>query len=86
VSGGLQLLENLALVGGGGVMTVLTQTFADKRRERQIRREAHDKAVAEELERQRKELRQTQENVAELRGFVEGKAANRTVYVSKEDH
>ncbi len=81
---GLQLLENLALVGGGGVMTVLTQTFADKRRTAAAKREAHDKAVAAELERLRQEIRETQNNQAELRGFVEGKAATRAVFTNRE--
>jgi hypothetical protein len=72
VSPALQLLENLALVGGGGVVTVLAQTFADKRKSREAKREARDLIVSGELEKLRNDLTLVQRDADELRGFIAG--------------
>ena len=70
---GLQLLENLALVAGGGVVTVIAQTFSDKRARRRVEREAHDQKVEQELERLRAELLENRQETAALRGYIQGK-------------
>jgi len=73
VGAAIQLLENLSLVAGGGVVTVLAQTISDRRRRREIERDAQAQKVEEELERLRNDVRVAQDTVAALRGYVEGK-------------